>query len=57
MSMDRCSRCSALIDTDDDTEFYNEYTDEGLCESCRDDLWKEKLEDERLDDPRHEPGK
>jgi hypothetical protein len=44
MSMDRCQVCSALVDTDFDTDFYVEignmrhlHMTIGLCERCRDD--------------------
>lgn len=36
MSMDRCSKCSRLVDTDYDCDFYPE-EGEGLCEPCRED--------------------
>ena len=43
MSIDRCSKCGALVDTDFDTEFYGEDGDgfgnyESLCENCREEL-------------------
>ena len=43
MSMDTCSHCSKLVDTDFDLDFYVDIGNQrrleqwiGLCESCRD---------------------
>ena len=36
MSMDRCSSCDRLVDTDFDGEFYQSFDDEPLCGVCRD---------------------
>lgn len=37
MSILRCDDCSAIIDTDEDMEAYNEEQDKWLCPACRDD--------------------
>lgn len=57
MSIDRCSRCSELVDTDDEPEAYVQIADMHkreeyicLCASCR-----EKYEDERDSEPRRMP--
>lgn len=54
MSMMRCDRCDRLIDTDDDVECWQE-NDECWCENCRINRWINGPDDEKLDDPRHEP--
>lgn len=40
MSMDRCKKCSNLVDTDEDTDCYYtvEWPDDCICTWCRDDL-------------------
>lgn len=50
MSMDRCSDCNNLVDTDFDPEFYENGE---RCERCAEDSIKDAAEDQRLDDPRH----
>ena len=56
MSVDRCENCRKLMDTDFDEEFYDE-DGIGLCEACREAFEEDRLEDERLDDPRHGQAK
>ena len=50
MSMDRCSDCNNLVDTDFDLEFYENGS---RCEYCAEQSIKDAAEDQRLDDPRH----
>ena len=52
MSIDTCSKCGDLVDTDFDMEFYGpdgegfgKYT--GLCENCREALESELIEQEK----------
>ena len=47
MSMAYCENCNAVVNTDDDPNFYSNH----LCEYCRELL--DEAEDRRLDDPRH----
>jgi hypothetical protein len=49
MSMDKCTDCGAIVDTDDDCNFYDfDYTTKkkygGHCESCRDDIYDQMTE-------------
>jgi hypothetical protein len=54
VSMDRCSNCDRLVDTDYDPDFYElQVHTEGHCEFCRERMSRDRDEDERLDDPRH----
>ncbi len=48
MSMDRCARCDAVVDTDFDLDCYIEtkYGDICRCESCRS---RQEIEDERYE--------
>lgn len=51
MSMDRCSKCSNLVDTDEDPEFYGETGDgPNLCEACREEEAHELDEVMRADE-------
>lgn len=49
MSMDRCTKCSDIVDTDFDCSFYDfDYTTPkgygGHCEPCRDDIYEAMTE-------------
>lgn len=54
MSVDRCTECQCLVDTDFDDNAYDD--GECRCASCRDRLWAEQLRDWKLDDPRRGQG-
>ena len=41
MSMTRCDKCDAYIDTDYDVECYQE-DDSCLCPRCRENKWEEE---------------
>lgn len=51
MSMDRCAKCSDIVDTDFDTEFYDfayKINDiGGHCEYCRDKFYEEMSDAEQ----------
>ena len=54
MSIDRCAKCSAAVDTDYDDECYGEFGDEEcMCKPCRDREIELQEQDQKLDDPRH----
>lgn len=57
MSIDRCTKCECLVDTDfDDGAYGEDGKEECLCAYCRDRLWAEQLRDWKLDDPRRGQG-
>lgn len=54
MSMDRCTACSELADTDNDDCFYDfSYTTPtgygGHCENCRDEILEDMTEQQQAD--------
>lgn len=53
MSMDRCTKCADLVDTDFDCEFYDfSYLVNdmgGHCEQCREDIYENLTEFEQIE--------
>ena len=52
MSRGRCEQCNDTVDTEDDDDGYDVFTDTYTCWECRRENTKQQASEDRYNDPR-----